>query len=159
MSHDYFLNEKKAFHTEQCITPSLFHILKTCKALVTICSRIMTSFGMSFSSFLLMWDHSIVCTHAGGAKTLENFFRVECVRMGYVTFNFCSPYIHSVITPPVMHWYEIDIPITINGQQISADTDSQSNIQLCSNFYLSVFYNKFSHKKYTLPLTFCTWFW
>ena len=46
---------------------------------------------------------AIVCTHAGGAKTLENFFRVECVRMGYVTFNFCSPYIHSVITPPVMH--------------------------------------------------------
>jgi len=25
---------------------------------------------------------AIVCTHAGGAKTLENFFRVECVRMG-----------------------------------------------------------------------------
>ena len=33
---------------------------------------------------------AIVCTHAGGAKILENFFRDECVRMGYVTFTFCT---------------------------------------------------------------------
>ena len=35
-------------------------------------------------------------------------------------------------------WNLADIPITDNGSEISADTDSRSDIQLSSNFYLSV---------------------
>ena len=31
-------------------------------------------------------------------------------------------------------WNLVDILITDNGSEISADTDSQSDIQLCSNF-------------------------
>jgi len=31
-------------------------------------------------------------------------------------------------------WNLADIPITDNGSEISADTDSRSDIQLCSNF-------------------------
>jgi len=35
-------------------------------------------------------------------------------------------------------WNLADIPITDNGSEISADTDSRSDIQLFSKFYLSV---------------------
>ena len=37
-------------------------------------------------------------------------------------------------------WNLADILIADNGSEISADTDSRPNIQLCSNFYLSVHY-------------------
>jgi len=48
----------------------------------------------------------------------------------------------------VMHRYGIlaDIPMTNTGSEISAYTDSQSNIQLCSNFLpFEQFYGQFSH--------------
>jgi len=48
-------------------------------------------------------------------------------------------------------WNLADIPITDNGSEISAYTDSQSDIQLCSIFFtfqyiISQLYGQFSHK-------------
>ena len=39
-----------------------------------------------------------------------------------------------VATSDASIWNLADIPITDNGSELSADTDSQSDIQLCSNF-------------------------
>ena len=42
-----------------------------------------------------------------------------------------SMYILNVSDAPI--WNLADIPITDNGSEISADTDSRSDTQLCSN--------------------------
>ena len=41
---------------------------------------------------------TIVCTHADGAKLLEDFFRAECVRMGYVIFFVRYAHLHAHCT-------------------------------------------------------------
>jgi len=71
-------------------------------------------------------------TMAGNpAEVMDNYYHFHADWPILGCMKICPRNIKSISDAPIWNW--ANIPITDDGSEISADTDSRSDIQLCSN--------------------------
>jgi len=75
--------------------------------------------------------HTPLSTTAVDCCHLEHISGAQWLYLGRLSL--CSK-CRAFNSTDALIWNLADIPITDNGSEISADTDSRSDVQLCSNF-------------------------